>query len=395
MENTKIFSRDFLLVTAANVFIALNFYLLLVLISSFAMEQFNATPSQGGLASGIFVIGALIARIIAGKWIEIIGRKNTLYIGVILGVIMALLYFPVNSMSALLLVRFFHGISYGIAGTATATIASSLLPPSKKGEGLGYFMLSVTLATAIGPFIGILLEKSGSFDYVLFFCFSTAVVGFIFSTVLRVPEITLTSEQKNESRGFNLSDFFEKKALSISLICGAVYFCYSTVFAFVNSYAKEINLSDTASFFFVVIAIVIFISRPLTGKLFDSKGENSIMYPGILILVLGMILLGLSSNGIMLLSAGALIGIGVGIVQSGGQAVAVILAPPHRIGMANSTFFACLDFSVGTGPFVLGLLIPLTGYRNIYLIMGSAAFLSIFLYHNFHGKKAELLRVKN
>ncbi len=54
--------------------------------------------------------------------------------------------------------------------------------------------------------------------------------------------------------------------------------------------------------------------------------------------------------------------------------------------MANSTFFACLDFGVGAGPFILGILIPYTGYRGIYMIMGVAASICIVLYYYLHGK---------
>ena len=112
------------------------------------------------------------------------------------------------------------------------------------------------------------------------------------------------------------------------------------------------------------------------------------MYPGFLIFSAGMIFLSSVNNGFMLLAAGAAIGIGVGIIQSGGQTVAVNLAPNHRIGMANSTFFSFLDFGVGAGPFILGYFIPYTGYRGLYLIMGISAVFFIFIYHYFHGKNA-------
>lgn len=53
-----------------------------------------------------------------------------------------------------------QGIAVGIAGTATGTIIAQILPNTRKGEGIGYYSLSAILATAIGPFIGILLLKA-------------------------------------------------------------------------------------------------------------------------------------------------------------------------------------------------------------------------------------------
>ena len=163
MNSSKLWTKDFIIITVTNVFIALNFYLLLVITSVFAMENFNVSPGLGGLASGIFVIGALISRLIAGKYIERIGRKKTLYIGLILGLIMILMYFKINGFIELIIIRFLHGLSYGISSTATSTIASSTVPKSKRGEGIGYFMLSTTLATAIGPFLGTILSLNGDY----------------------------------------------------------------------------------------------------------------------------------------------------------------------------------------------------------------------------------------
>ena len=40
-------------------FVSLVFYLLMTAMTTYAIEQFNASQSQAGLASGIFVIGGL------------------------------------------------------------------------------------------------------------------------------------------------------------------------------------------------------------------------------------------------------------------------------------------------------------------------------------------------
>ena len=50
--------------------------------------------------------------------------------------------------------RFIHGLSFGAASNAVATIGRSVLPKSRFAEGCGYLMLATTLAVGIGPFIG-------------------------------------------------------------------------------------------------------------------------------------------------------------------------------------------------------------------------------------------------
>ncbi|WP_374226398.1 MFS transporter [Bacillus sp. sid0103] len=44
-----------------------------------------------------------------------------------------------QSITSLLIVRFFHGIGFGMATTATGAIVADLIPESRKGEGMGYY----------------------------------------------------------------------------------------------------------------------------------------------------------------------------------------------------------------------------------------------------------------
>lgn len=43
-------------------------------------------------------------------------------------------------------------MTYGMASTVIATTVASIVPESRRGEGIGYFTLSITLGSAIGPF---------------------------------------------------------------------------------------------------------------------------------------------------------------------------------------------------------------------------------------------------
>ena len=52
--------RNFIMVCLTNLFLSMNFYLLMVIFSEYAMKKFDAPQSLAGLASSIFVIGALV-----------------------------------------------------------------------------------------------------------------------------------------------------------------------------------------------------------------------------------------------------------------------------------------------------------------------------------------------
>jgi MFS family permease len=385
----RLWTKDFLTICFLHFFIALNFCMLMVIMSIFATDTFHSSPSEAGLCAGIFVVGTLIARLFSGKWIERAGRKKTLYAGLILSLVMTLLYFKIPGILFLLAIRFLHGAGFGIASTAASTIVANIIPKERAGEGLGYFLLSNALAMAVGPFLGMFISQHGSFHMIFVASAVFAAVGLVNASFLSVPEINLTKQQWEATRGFNVRSFFEPKAVPISIVCGIIAFCYSSVFSFLTAYSREIHLIDTASFFFIVYAVVMFISRPQAGRLFDRKGENAVMLLGILIFVVGLIILSQAHEGYVLLLAAAFIGVGFGSVSPIGQAVSVKVTPLHRTGLAVSTFWMFFDIGTGAGPFVFGLLITFTGYRRAYLCMAIVAFASIFLYYKLHGRRVE------
>lgn len=102
--------------------------------------------------------------------------------------------------------------------------------------------------------------------------------------------------------------------------------------------------------------------------------------------------MGQSEQGLTFLIAGALIGIGIGTIQSSAQTIAVNKAEPHRIGLATSTFFVLYDFGVGIGPFVLGFFLSYAGFRELYTGMAGIVILCMLLYHIVHGKRAFRLK---
>ncbi len=388
-KKSKLWTKDFIAVFFENFLAAISFYLLMIVMSGYAMNKFDASPGEAGFSASIFIIGGLIARLFLGKWIGQIGYKKTLCTGVILSLIMTLLYFRVNNILLLFTVRFLHGMGFGITTTATATIVAIIIPMERKGEGIAYFGLSQILATAIGPFLGMFISQHGSFIMIFATCAIASVVSLIILPFLSsLHKMELTKEQLEKMKGFKFNNFFEPRVIPISVVCMLIFSCYSSVVSFLEVYSKEIHLVDAARFFFIVYASIVLVSRPVIGRLFDSKGENAIMYPAILIFTAGMLLFSQTHHGYTLLLAAALIGLGFGAIQSSTQAISVKMTPQHRMGLANSTYFALADIGMGIGPLMVGLIIPFIGYRGIYMVMAIFAAVCLLFYYLLHGKKA-------
>lgn len=263
---------------------------------------------------------------------------------------------------------------------------ADIVPRSRSGEGIAYYSLSQILATAIGPFLGMLISQHGSYNMMFTVCALASAISIVMLPFLSLRKKELTAGQMKEMRGLKLDNLIELPVVPIAVIGLIVFMCYSSIVSFLAAYAQEIKLVDAASFFFMIYALVVVISRPIIGRVFDARGENTIMYPAILIFAVGMLLFSQSYIGYQLLLAAVLVGIGFGAIQSSALAIAVKITPSHRLGLANSTYFTFADIGMGMGPLLVGFLIPSLGYRGMYAVVAVILLVCLFLYHVLHGR---------
>ena len=382
----KLWTKNFIILSLLNFLLTLVFFILNTTIVLYAVETFKSSPSIGVLVSGVFIIGTLVSRLFIGNLINAKNSKNILSLGLILFTLGTSLYFIKRGITFLILTRFLHGITSGISSTVIGAIIAIIIPKSRKGEGVSYFSLSTALATALGPFIGLSLSQNAGFKTIFVFCLIVSIVTCVISLFFNNSKLII-SESKNSKKEFRISNFIEIKALPISLIMFISSLCFSSVLSYINLFAIDNHLESTANLFFIVYAIAVLFTRPLTGKILDKKGANYIIYPALILFSLSLILLSKTSSGIVLLLSSALLGLGFGNLQSCIQAITINLADEDRVGIATATFLIAFESGTGFGPSILGLLIPLVGYNGMYCSLGIVVLLTIVLYNILHGKK--------
>lgn len=385
----KLFNKGFISITLINFIVYLVYYLLMVIIAVIAQDTLHATLGQAGLASGIYIIGTLIARLFMGKTLELIGRKAVLRYGALFYLVTTIAYLYIPSIGVLYFVRLLNGFGYGAVSTATNAIVTAYIPKSRHGEGINYYGLSTSLAAAIGPFIGMVLLNTMNFYFIILFSIILILLTTIACFIFPVKNIQLTPEHRASLSRWSWDSFIEKKVLFISFIGFLMGLSYSSVLSFLSSYAKAIDLVSASSFFFVVYALVITATRPLSGRIFDARGENAVMYPSFIFLTAGLLFLSITTSSWMLFVSGGLIGLGYGTFMSNGQAICLKASPnSHRIGIALSTYFIGLDLGLGVGPYILGELRSFLTFQEMYFTAAMIPVACTILYALFYRSKA-------
>ena len=384
-DSSSIFNATFIQLFIIQILSMMTFYSLFVIIGPYAVHTYHVSTTVAGLITGMTIIGTMVARFSAGIMTSKFSAKKLTILSMIILVPILLAYQYEGGITYLLIIRFIQGLAVGLTGTVTNTAVINVIPLARRAEGIAYFSLATILGTAFGPFLALLIEQHYSYTILFWLEFITGVVALMASFLIDAKKVTIKATSTNNK--FNLKTLIEPKVLGISLTLGFVTFGYAALQSELDFYASDLNLVTFASYFFLVYALAILVSRPLVGRLMDNKNENYVVYPALIILAIGLFILGKMSNGWMMLLAAILIGFGFGNFQSAVQSTTTQMVPADRLTQTTATYFICYEFSLGFGPSIIGFIQPMLGYQNLFIVMAVIALIGIILYYFIHGRK--------
>lgn len=370
----KIWSKDFLFIFLANFFIFLGFQMTLPTIPLF-VEHLGGNDQLIGFVVGIFTFSALLVRPFAGRMLETKGRGFIYLTG------LAIFVFSVGSLgfasgiAFLFLMRIIQGVGWGFSTTASGTIATDLIPPRRRGEGMGYFGLSGNVALAMGPTLGLALAAAITFKQLFLISAALGIAAFLLASRITYKKVE-QSEEKTVKRRW---DVYERSALQPSLLLLFITITFGGIASFLPLYSAQKGIAGIEWYFFI-FALTLMLSRSFAGQLYDKKGHGAVFLPGTFLIMIAMILLAWLPNSLVMFIAAGLYGFGFGSVQPALQAWAVQDAPMNRKGMANATFFSFFDLGVGVGAMAFGQIGHWLGYGSIYIASAISVFASILLY---------------
>ncbi|MGG1399930.1 MFS transporter [Bacillus salipaludis] len=386
MSKPKLWTKDFISISLSNFFLFLTFYILLVTLPIFALKEFHSSASQAGLMTTVFLLSAIISRPLAGQWLERAGSRKVLLTALIIFAGASLFYFFPKSITGFLIIRLLHGVGFGMATTAAGTIVADLIPASRRGEGMGYFVMSINMAMVLGPFLGLLAIQQWGSSWLFSLTLVVAIGALLTGLSIKLPKKEQQVEPTVQS-SFSVRNLFEASAVPISIVGGFLAIVYSALLSFVSVYASEIHLANVASLFFVVYAAFLLLSRPFTGKWLDQYGSNVLFYPCIILFAIGLLVLSKANGAFTFLLSAALIGLGWGTLFPTFQTIAIQDAAPKKRGLATATFLSIYDTGIALGSFFIGLVAAKMSYSSLYFLCAFYVLIGAVLYYFFHHAK--------
>ncbi|MEK4424681.1 MFS transporter [Solibacillus sp. FSL K6-1523] len=375
-ESTQIWTTRFISLFLVNITVFFVFYGLVTTLPLYAIGVLHQTDKEAGLLISSFLLSAIIIRPFSGKLLDVFGKKKLLVLSLVGYFVCTVLYLFIDPFGLLLGLRFIQGIFFSIITTAVSSLAADIVPKNRKGTGLGYFAMSTNLAVVIGPFFGLLIIQYSSFDLLFIVMSICVLVGGLLATSIHTDDLPKPANKVRLT--FTISDLLERQALPVAAIASLVAFAYASVLSFLSVYAQQKDLIEVASFFYVVFAASMLITRPYTGKLYDTKGPQYVIIPGIITFAIGLVMLAFVSGPVWFLGSAIFIGFGYGAITTSLLALAMQSTAHNRSGYATATYFTMFDIGIALGSYILGIVAVNAGYSAVYLT-GAGVVIVVFI----------------
>ena len=363
-----------LAVTFLAEFTSLTSFFLLVSVMPMLAAAAGASSSGAGLTTGSLLLGTVAAEATAAAAIRRFGYRMVLAIGAILLGAPALAMLAREPEIVMVSVSLVRGIGFGLSGVATGALTAKLLPPARRGEGLGLLGIVSGVPAIFALPAGIWLAGH---HLAAAAAAMAATVGLVPLTAIRL----LPGEREGRPAGrakrppsarakrppaARRSRRIGSPALRLPLIFAAATVAAGVLDSFLPL-AKGIpsNLSSAA---LLVQSIIATVSRWQAGKRGDRYGHARLLIPALAIAALGMAAMIMLGSPVVIFAAMALFGAGFGVLENATFALLIEQLPEAK---ASSLWNFAYDAGYGAGPAVFGPICGRIGYPAAFGLTGA------------------------
>lgn len=366
MPETKpiLWNRNFIQCCISYFLMNFAFYLLMPTLPVYLVEELGISTSKVGMIVGSYTIGLLCVRPFSGYLVDCFSRKPLYLFAFTMFACVFAGYWFAFTVGAIMSVRFLQGGFMGLTSVSGNTITIDVIPSKRRGEGMGFYGLTINLAMSLAPLVAVGLYERIGFSWIIAIGLATAFVGIASVGLIRYPK-----REKMPRPAFSLDRFILVKALPAALSYLLVAIPYGMLLSFVVLYGKEIEVPDPG-YFFICLAIGVGTARLISGRLVDHGKIHLVSIISLVSLAISFAVFATVHTPIVFFACGLAIGIGFGVSVPAFQCLFVNVAPHQMRGTATSTYLTSFDFGMGIGMLSAGFI---ASHASLAMAFGAGA----------------------
>jgi len=351
----------------------------------------GAGPEAIGFAVGISTVTGIFFKLPAGALSDVIGRKRTMLIGLIVFAVMPFTYLLVKDYSLLIIIRFIHGLATAIYGPVSMAVVADVAG-ARKGEMLSWFSSVTIIGNLLGaPLGGFILHRTpgatgpslGDFQIAYLMSGVAGLMSLIVALgVLRDGSRSTRHNSLREAYSKFISGIKEvisdRRVVITSCMEGLQNMTVGALEAFLPIYAVTVaGLNEfQAGLLWGIQVVFTILSKPVMGKTSDRYGRKPLITMGLILCALSFGAIPLLKDFSLLAAAAVMFGLGESFVTSSSAALIADICKEKHFGTAMGTFGTIFDIGHAAGPILAGFLLASHSYLFSFWAMGAILLLA-------------------
>jgi MFS family permease len=365
----RLISGPLALVFLSSFGILTSFYLLLSVTPMYAAAA-GAGSAAAGFVTAALLLGTVAAELAAASLMKRFGYRTLLAAGAALLGVPALALLSPGPLVIIVAVSVVRGLGFGLSTVITGALTATLLPPGRRGEGLGLSGVVACVPAVVALPSGVWLAGHCGYPVVIAITAATALVP-----LAACPWLPGGGYRGEPGAGTGagqpaglLAGLRRGGQLRLSLLFAASTMAAGVVVSFLPL-ATGVS-ADVATGGLLAQAVTATVSRWWAGRHGDRHGHAGLLIPGLAISSLGMTAMIWLASPAAVIAGMCLFGTGFGISQNAIFALMIDRMPASGFGTASAIWNLAYDAGYGAGPAVFGLFAGRTGYPAAFALTG-------------------------
>ena len=364
----RLISGPLALVFASSFALLTSFYLLLSVTPLYSARA-GAGSAGAGLVTGVLLLGTVAAELTASALMKRYRYRTLLVAGAVLMGLPALALLPGGPLIIVAAVSVVRGFGFGLSTVVLATLTAMLLPPERRGEGLGLDGIVDSLPGVVALPSGVWLAGHYGYGVVILMTAATALAPLAaFRWLPGTADPRAAGGPAEAGPPGLLAGLRRDGQLRLGLIFATTTVAAGVVVAFLPLAAGASGTIAAAGL--LAQALTAAAGRWWAGRRGDRHGHAGLLVPGLAIASVGMIAMIWLASPAAVIAGMCLFGAGFGIVQNATLTLMIDRMPASGLGTASALWNLAYDAGYGAGPALFGLFAGRTGYPAAFALAG-------------------------
>lgn len=350
-----LFTPSFVLMCGFSFTVFLSAFQLLP-VAPYRILALGGSAAVAGLFLGFLTYSSAGTAPLTGALVDRFGPRRILIVASLAITGFSLIYAILPSYPLMLGLVVVHGLFWSGLLSASATFVTSLVPETRRAEGMGYWGLSTVLAVSVAPTIGLWVYSRGGWTAM---CIEAACLNLVMAVIAWT--LPAKRARQDATPRLTIRTLLEWRVLAVSFTLFLYAFGYGGLTSFVAIYTDQNGVTPRA-LYFTLFSLTIIATRPFIGRFADRVGYRRVFLPCVALIVLGFALLAVGGSRPLLILSALLFGVGFGSAYPAYLGHVLRFVDEGRRGTAFGSIIGAFDTGIGTGSIVMGTIIERFGF---------------------------------